>query len=85
MPSASISISTSTSISISISRRRQQLRLWTGAALATRGSRAVVGRDAGVQPGWCRATVLWVGHLDAGRQAVYQLLHLVRVRVEGWG
>jgi len=77
-------LSTSISISVSISRRRQ-LHLWTGVALPTGGSRAVVGRKAGVQPEWRRATVLWVGHLDPSRQAIYQLLHLVRVRVEGFG
>ena len=70
--------------SISISRK-QQLCLWTGATLTARGSRAVVGRKAGVQPRWGLATVLWVGHLDPSRQAIYQLLHLVKVRVEGRG
>ena len=45
----------------------------------------MVGRKAGVQPERRRATVLWVGHLDPSRQAIYQLLHLVRVRVEGLG
>ena len=77
-------LSASISISVSISRRRQ-LHLWTGVALPTGGSRAVVGRKAGVQPERRRATVLWVGHLDLSRQAIYQLLHLVRVRVEGLG
>ena len=44
----------------------------------------MVGRKASVQPEWCRATVLWIGHLDPSRQTIYQLLHLVRVRVDGW-